>query len=109
MTIINPFDPGRDPALGALLRDALNPPGQDGFLSRLRAVVATTRQDRTLDVLSRWLRPGLAAATVAAVLASYAWASVSRRNAERTITVAEMLVNEAPGHEVLLAGPMDAP
>jgi hypothetical protein len=109
MTIINPFDPDRDPALGALLREALNPPGQDAFLGGLRAVIATTRQERTLDVLSRWLRPGLAAATVAAVLASYAWISVARRSAERTTSVAEMLVNDSPGHEVVLAGLMDTP
>jgi hypothetical protein len=109
MTIINPFDPDRDPALGALLRDALNPSGEDGFLRGLRAAIGATRQERTLDVLSRWLRPGIAAATVAAVLASYAWISVARHNIERGTTVAEMLVNDSPGHEVLLAGLMDAP
>ena len=62
MSGINPFDPERDPALGAMLRDALTGADQAGFMARVRASVALTRQERTFDVLARWLRPNVAAA-----------------------------------------------
>ena len=40
MSGINPFDPERDPALGAMLRDSLTGADQAGFIARVRASVA---------------------------------------------------------------------
>ena len=68
MSGINPFDPERDPALGAMLRDALTGTDQAGFIARVRASVALTRQERTFDVLARWLRPNIAAAAAALMM-----------------------------------------
>ena len=109
MSGINPFDPERDPALGALLRDALAGSDELGFLARVRASVALTRQERTFDVLARWLRPNVAAAAAIMLLgAALWWYEGTGRNAG-TVTVAELLVSDAvPGREVLLAGLLEA-
>ena len=109
MSEINPFDPERDPALGALLRDALSASDEAGFLARVRASVALTRQERTLDVLARWLRPNVAAAAAIMLLgAALWWYEAANRNAGAA-TVAELLVSDSvPGREVLLAGLLEA-
>jgi hypothetical protein len=109
MSGINPFDPERDPALGALLRDALSGSDEAGFLARVRASVALTRQERTLDVLARWLRPNVAAAAAIMLFgAGLWWYEAANRNAG-TATVAELLVSDSvPGREVLLAGLLEA-
>jgi hypothetical protein len=106
MSGINPFDPQRDPALGALLRDALTGGDEAGFLARVRASVALTRQERTFDVLARWLRPNVAAAAAILLLgAALWWYQVANRSAAGSASVAELLVSDAePGREVLLAG-----
>ena len=108
MSGINPFDPERDPALGALLRDALTGGDEAGFLARVRASVALTRQERTLDVLARWLRPNVAAAAAILLLGTALWWYEAGRN-PGTATVAELLVSDSvPGREVLLAGLLEA-
>lgn len=106
MSGVNPFDPERDPALGALLRDALTGSDEAGFLARVRASVALTRQERTFDVLARWLRPNVAAAAAIMLLgAALWWYQVAHRSAAGSATVAELLVSDSePGREVLLAG-----
>ena len=109
MSGINPFDPERDQVLGALLRDALSRSDEAGFLANVRASVALTRQERTLDVLARWLRPNVAAAAAIMLLgATLWWYETASRNAG-TATVAELLVSDSvPGREVLLAGLLEA-
>ena len=107
MSGINPFDPERDPALGSMLREALSGADQAGFLARVRASVARTRQERTFDVLARWLRPNVAAAAAILLLGVAAWwyQGTNRRSAGGSATVAELLVSDTePGREVLLAG-----
>jgi hypothetical protein len=111
MSEMNPFDAERDPALGAMLRDALTGADQAGFLARVRASVALTRQERTLDVLARWLRPNVAAAAAITMLGAALWwyqaATASRTDG--AATVAELLVSDSvPAQEVLLAGLLEA-
>lgn len=110
MSGINPFDPEHDPALGAMLREALTGADQSGFLARVRASVAMTRQERTFDVLARWLRPNVAAAAAIMMLgAALWWYQQATTGATRTATVAELLVSDSvPAQEVLLAGLLEA-
>lgn len=108
MSQINPFDPERDAALGARLRDALSGADEAGFLTRVRASVALTRQDRTLDVLARWLRPNVAAAAAILLLGATALWYRAVASTPGTVTVAELLVSESvPAQEILLAGLME--
>lgn len=111
MSGINPFDPERDPALGAMLRDALTGADQAGFLARVRASVALTRQERTFDVLARWLRPNVAAAAAALMMLGAAlwWYQATDARGEGTATVAELLVSDSvPAREILIAGLLEA-
>jgi len=89
---INPFDPERDPALGALLRDALAGRDEEGFLARVRASVALTRQERTFDVLARWLRPNVAAAAAIVLIGAALWWYEEAGRSATTATVAEVLL-----------------
>ena len=109
MSGINPFDQERDAALGALLRSALAVGDEPGFLARVRASVALTRQERTLDVLARWLRPNVAAAAAIMLLGAALWWHEAAGRSAGTATVAELLVSDSvPGREVLLAGLLEA-
>jgi hypothetical protein len=109
MTQVNPFDPERDPALGALLREALHAGDEGSFIGRVRASVALARQERTLDVLSRWMRPSIAAAAVLLVSGLLWWSQSTRASTAGTATVAELLVNDSvPTQEILLAGLLEA-
>lgn len=67
-----PFDHRPDPELGAALRAALDPQGdQSAFVDRVMAQYDTAL-DRasipTLDILASWFRPGIVAAAAALVL-----------------------------------------
>jgi hypothetical protein len=106
MTETSPFDPERDPALGALLRDALTGADSGGFLARVRSSVAATRQEHTFDVLARWLRPNLAAAAAITLLgAALWWYQQANARTGGPATVAELLVSDSvPAQEILLAG-----
>ncbi len=110
MSGINPFDHERDPALGARLREALTGADQAGFLARVRASVALTRQERTFDVLARWLRPSVAAAAAILLLGTAVWWYwEANAGAAGTATVAELLVSDSvPAQEILLAGLLEA-
>jgi hypothetical protein len=110
MSEINPFDPERDPALGAMLRDALRGADHAGFIARVRASVALTRQERTFDVLARWLRPNIAAAAAIMMLGAALWWYQANLGgaAGGGATTAELLVADSvPAQEVLLAGLLD--
>jgi hypothetical protein len=111
MSEINPFDPERDPALGAMLRDALTGADPAGFVARVRASVALTRQERTFDVLARWLRPNVTAAAALMMLGAALWWYQAARasGADGTATVAELLVSDSvPAREILIAGLLEA-
>jgi len=67
-----PFDHRPDPALGAALRAALDPQGdQSAFVARVMAQYDTTLDRASipaLDILASWSRPGMVAAAAALVL-----------------------------------------
>jgi hypothetical protein len=63
MTIPEPFDAGRDHALGRLLREHLDPGHHDAFVARF---TAAWHAPRVSDVLARWTRAGIAAAALIA-------------------------------------------
>jgi hypothetical protein len=72
----NPFEHDRDPTLGDLLRQSLEPQDHDGFV---RAVMRRVRAgDTSWEVLSRWARPGLAAAA-AFLLGVTFWFALNQR------------------------------
>lgn len=70
MTEMTPFDSRPDPELGAALRAALGPTGDAAFASRFRAALAA---DTPLEVLARWVWPGLVAAAATLLLAAGLW------------------------------------
>ena len=56
----NSFDHQRDDQLGAMLRDHLEAADHAGFVRQVLVGIQST--DSSWDVLSRWARPGIAAA-----------------------------------------------
>ncbi len=62
----DPFDAQPDAALGRLLREHLDAGDDGAFVARVRGMLASER-DTSWDVLTRWARPGLAAAASIAV------------------------------------------
>ena len=73
----DPFDigPGRDELVARHLRAHLDAGARDEvLLARIRADVRASAPESGLDVLARWLRPGLAAAAMLA-LATALWLS----------------------------------
>ena len=56
----NSFDHQRDIQLGAILREHLDAGDHPGFVRQVLAGIHST--DNSWDVLSRWARPGIAAA-----------------------------------------------
>jgi hypothetical protein len=72
MTELTPFDSRPDPELGAALRAALGPSGDAAFASRFRAALAA---DTPIEVLARWVGPGLVAAAATLLLAAGLWST----------------------------------
>jgi len=66
----NPFDHAPDEQLGSLLRRGLGVPAGDTFLQRTLALLAAEPRSSSWDVLSAWLRPGVAAAVALALIFS---------------------------------------
>ncbi|MEP7327138.1 MAG: hypothetical protein ABI836_14400 [Gemmatimonadota bacterium] len=66
----NPFASERDQKLGDLLRRYLEPSDHAGFVRRVMVGLHAT--DNSWDVLSRWARPGIAAA-LAFILGAATW------------------------------------
>jgi hypothetical protein len=79
----NPFDQERDPVLGALLREHLDPGHSAAFRTRVLARLPAPAGS-LWDVLAGWARPGIAAGLLLAALAGY-WAV---RNVEEAPTAA---------------------
>jgi hypothetical protein len=59
-----PIDQQRDPVLGHLLREYLDPPDPLAFRWRVMRAVRQDQSSSSWDILSQWLRPGLAAAAL---------------------------------------------
>jgi hypothetical protein len=68
----NPFDAGRDHALGQALRSALDPGEEAGFAARFRAVLA---EESPWARFSAWTWPGLVAAAATLALAVGMWST----------------------------------
>ncbi len=106
MTGLMPFDSRPDPELGAALRAALGPSGDAAFASRFRAALAA---DSPLEVLARWVWPGLAAAAtllLAAGLWSIRLGSAPTASLDQAFgsggVEAMVAAAERPGREVVL-------
>ena len=99
-----PFDHRPDPALGAALRQALEPAegSHTAFVARLLARVDDPRGTGSWDrVLARWARVGVAAAVLFSLAAGYL---VGRATAAPGPSVAEALIApRTPVVEVVLA------
>lgn len=89
---VNPFDHERDAHLGRLLREYLEPGDHDGFA---RGVMAQVRaSDSSWEVLSRWARPGIAAAA-AFLLGVSLWFALNQEADDPTLADA-MRPGDAP-------------
>ncbi|MCU0620467.1 MAG: hypothetical protein MUC69_03055 [Gemmatimonadales bacterium] len=94
--------PERDDPLGALLREALAGADDAAFAVRVRAALEREPRDGTWEVLARWLRPGLAAAGLLALLGGAAL--LARVANQRPPSTAQLLVADDPGaRDVVLA------
>ncbi|MBA2627775.1 MAG: hypothetical protein H0U85_07160 [Gemmatimonadales bacterium] len=112
MTLHDPFDSRPDAALGRLLREHLDAGDDAAFVARVRAAVRKTGRDTSWDVLTRWARPGLAAASV--IIGIGLWLALNR--APDTPSLAEaispadapaqMLAGTQSGSDVVLAALM---
>ena len=97
-----PNNEARDPAIGKMLREHLDPGGRDEFLARMRAAACAEldegrreqqhwirgRDDHGVwETLAAWARPGLAAA--AALLMALSLGLAFRPDKGGTVSVAE--------------------
>jgi hypothetical protein len=79
---VNPFDHERDAKLGRMLRDYLEPRDHPGFV---RAVMAQVQSSNSSwEVLSRWARPGIAAAA-AFLLGVSLWFALNQQGDEPSL------------------------
>jgi hypothetical protein len=88
----NPFDHERDTRLGEILRNHLEPGDQTGFVQALMLQVRSA--DTSWEVLSRWARPGVAAA-FAFLLGGALWFTLNRPADDPTLVDA-MRPGDAP-------------
>lgn len=100
----NPFDHAPDEQLGQLLRTGLSVPAHDDFVQRTLALLAAEPRKSSWDVLSAWVRPGLAVAAVLALalamwlrLAPVSASEASLADAVGSAGVPSLLVSSAQG------------
>lgn len=67
----DPFNHERDVELGAVLRAHLDAGDAAAFSARVRGALQAEAAAGPFDLLGRWMRPGLAAAAVVALLAGW--------------------------------------
>ena len=92
-----PFDAQPDPVLGAALRNALNPSGdQAAFVARVIAAADAAPAAPTWEVLSGWAGRGIAAAALAALLAGLLVARVPAANASSDEATIALLSGQRP-------------
>jgi hypothetical protein len=104
---INPFDHERDAALGDILRRHLEPEDHAGFVRTVMLKVQSA--DTSWEVLSRWARPGVAAAA-AFLLGVTVWFALNQPADDPTLVDAmrpgnapESLLSAAePDNELML-------
>ena len=102
MSEMSPFSASRDEELGGMLREALAPHHDAAFATRVRARL-TSRSAGWEDELARWFWQGLAAASVAMVMAGYAFTRDATPQQTDASVAIELLDGSSPGVEVILA------
>ncbi len=101
MSDISPFDASPDTELGSALRDALEAPHPAAFVTRVRARMGV--QGRAWeDELAGWFWQGLAAASLATLLAGWSWKQGATVPTVETSVASELMNGDRTGTEVLL-------
>ena len=103
----DPFDHERDIELGALLRAHFDAGDHAAFAGRVRLALAAQGVPGPFEVLGSWLRPGIAAAAVVALLAGWYITAGTRTEVAATGTPVEIFTS--PGAtDVMLASALEA-
>jgi hypothetical protein len=97
--------PGRDEALGAALRAALDDGGDAAFAARVREAIGREPRAGTWDVLALWWRPGLAAAAALLIGLLATW-RVAAPDEVAAAPFAEQIlaIDGVPSGDAVLAG-----
>ncbi|MBW8772950.1 MAG: hypothetical protein JF590_06650 [Gemmatimonadetes bacterium] len=105
----DPFDHERDAELGALLRTHLDAGDHAAFVRRVRAALAAEGSAGPIDILGAWLRPGIAAAAIIAILAGWYITAGARTEVASTSTPIEIFAGTATtgGTDLMLASTLE--
>jgi len=98
----NAFDHERDAELGAALREHLDGKGHAAFAARVRAAMATEVSLDPFEVLSAWMRPGIAAAAIIAMAAGW-WLTTGVSQPVAASTTPVEVFASSGGSELMLA------
>jgi len=99
----DPFDHQRDAELGAILRTHLDAGDHPAFTARVRRALAARGNVGPFEVLSGWLRPGIAAAALIAFLAGW-WITSGARTEVASGTPLEIFAGTSTaGTDLMLA------
>lgn len=101
MSDISPFDASPDTELGSALRDALDAPHHDAFVTRVRARMGAPGRAWE-DELAGWFWQGLVAASLATMLAGWSWTKGATLPSSETSVASELLTGDRTGTEILL-------
>ena len=103
----NPFGHERDAELGALLRTHLDGDRHAEFVARVRAGLQADLAAGPFDILSAWMRPGIAAAAVIALAAGWYLTTGTRTEVASSSTPVEVFASGG-GADVMLATALEA-
>lgn len=113
MTHMSPFDHRPDPVLGTALREVLRTPDDAAFARRVLAAAEPllgAERGEWWEVLERWLRPELAAASLAFLAGAVLWFGVLSGSDNGVATLGDPLrgtIEERLPVPALLAGSDD--
>jgi hypothetical protein len=99
----SPFDAAPDPELGPALREALTGPHAGAFVTRVMARVRQQRQRGWEDELARWFWQGLAAASLATVLAGWGWRHLATQESTDASVARALLDGSQPVADIMVA------
>jgi hypothetical protein len=99
MSDLSPFDAAPDPELGTAIREALAMPHDGAFVARIRARISQRAWE---DDLAGWFWQGLAAASLATVLAGWGWSRIATTPATEASVASQLLEGSSPGADILL-------
>lgn len=106
--IDNPFDHERDAELGAILRAHLDAGDHAAFAARVRQGLSAKVNVGPFEILSGWLRPGIAAAAIIAILAGW-YITTGTRTEVASTTPVEIFAGTAGtgGTDFMLASTLE--